>query len=46
MRLYGTQNILVLRLEMKLGTTPNGISKVDLAIALNEILTHIRTSLR
>jgi hypothetical protein len=42
----GTQNISVSRVEMKLGVTPNGILKVDLVIALNRILTHIRTPLQ
>jgi hypothetical protein len=37
----GTQNISVLRVEMNLGVTPNDIPKVDLAIALNRILTYM-----
>jgi hypothetical protein len=35
----GTQNISVLRAEIKLGVAPNGIPKVDFAIALNRILS-------
>jgi len=31
--------------EIKLGVTPNGIPKVDFAIALNRVLTHIRIPL-
>jgi hypothetical protein len=35
MPFYGTQNISVLHVQMKFVVTPNGIRKVDLAIALN-----------
>jgi hypothetical protein len=36
----------VLRVETKLGVTPNGILKIGLVIALNRTLTHIRTPLQ
>jgi hypothetical protein len=36
----GTQNISVWRIEIKLEVIPNGIPKVNLAIALNRILIH------
>jgi len=35
-----TQNISVLRAEIKLRVTPNDITKIDFAIALNRILPH------
>jgi hypothetical protein len=37
MSFCGTQNISVLRVEIKLGVNPNSIQKVDLVIALNRI---------
>jgi hypothetical protein len=43
MRFCGIQYISVLHAEIKLGVTPNGIPKVDLAISLNRIFTHTRT---
>jgi hypothetical protein len=46
MPFFRTQNSSVLHVEMKLGVSSNGIAKVDLTIALNRILTHIRTPLR
>ncbi len=45
MSFYGHQNISVFYVEIKLGVTPNSISKGDFAIALYRILAHIRTCL-
>jgi hypothetical protein len=42
MPLCSSQNILVFRVEIKLGAIPTDISKVAFAKALSRILTHIR----